>query len=181
MLGKVAKKHIFLPENIPLNLNQELINKIGINQYSQPTKAFKEPLDFNDARNSQNSKWSQEKLDKGITIATELEDLPRAIKYYNDAIQLNRDNKDAYKVRAIAYSQQGKYEDSISDFQKVLKLDPDDSQAQEALLKVEDKIKEKQHKRMLMTFGYELKNAKQYNQGNEHLLVYSPKPRKIKK
>jgi len=62
------------------------------------------------------------------------------MKFYAQALEVDPNFKDAFVAKGAAYANQGKLESAIEEFERALKIDPDDKNALKYLDATEVKV-----------------------------------------
>ena len=79
--------------------------------------------------NEDNKFLSNQKVDDARKLYSQ-NDYSGAVKLFDEAIQLNSNNSEAWRGRGTAYSHMEQYERAMQDFDKALELNPNDGLAQ---------------------------------------------------
>ncbi|EKX31053.1 hypothetical protein GUITHDRAFT_46611, partial [Guillardia theta CCMP2712] len=85
-------------------------------------------MSYSELRKKQNVSWANESVRKGIHHAAD-RNYVMAIKCYQNALELDSENADAYVALGAAYANTSKSHEAIEAFSKALEIQPDHSNA----------------------------------------------------
>jgi tetratricopeptide (TPR) repeat protein len=85
-------------------------------------------------------------VELGITHAKK-SDYKSAMKFYNQALQVDPKNKDAYVARGAAFANVNMLEDAVLDFEKALTIDGTDANANKYLAIIREKLRQQRETR----------------------------------
>eukprot|EP00960_Hanusia_phi_P049732 759734-Hanusia_phi.AAC.1 len=88
----------------------------------------RETMSYSELRKKQNVSWANDSVRKGIHHAAD-RNYVMAIKCYQNALELDNENADAYVALGAAYANTSKSHEAIEAFTKALEIQPDHSNA----------------------------------------------------
>jgi len=160
VIGKEDKQNTELMQSLSSDENfkdiytlDTLVEEIGIapfasGNYSKDYFVHHNNMNFSYAkiREYQNIDWSEQCVQAGLE-QNKHSNAARALEYYNNAIDLDPLNKNAYIARGSLLTDQEKFEDAIKEFRKALRLEPENADAQVHVSETMKKMKEAEEKK----------------------------------
>jgi len=160
VIGKEDKQNTELMQSLSSDENfkdiytlNTLVEEIGIapfasGNYSQDYFVYHNNMNFSytKIRDYQNIEWSEQSVAAGAQ-QNSLSNSARALECYNNAVELDPLNKQAYIARGDFLANQEKFEDAIKEFRKALTLDPENDEAKEHINVTMKRMKESEEKK----------------------------------
>jgi len=155
---EVEKNYEYYLESDPMFKNpyalESMMEHFSIEKFGygnlRDKKEFNKEDFWNALRDYQNRSWSAESVAKGVAFARE-DDYVKAMKCYDQALEVDPNCHDAYVARGAAYANQAKYNEALKNFEEALKLDPENKNATRYLSATKNKIEEIEKKAALNT------------------------------